>query len=89
VPSRYHHASPAPVSTHARAASPAQSELYKMVFGAKFWQSKKSGYSEQRDLARKARDLGMLGGGESDPVALQVRRWWVEGGREGGALGVW
>ncbi len=43
----------------------------KLVFGEKFWNNKKKGYTEQRSLARKGRDLGMLGGGETDPVVLQ------------------
>ncbi len=41
------------------------------MFGLKFWNHKKALYAEQRHMARKGRDLGMLGGGEKDPVILQ------------------
>ena len=48
-----------------------QSEFVKLVFGERYWNGKKKGYEEQRSLARKGRDMGMLSGGETDPVVLQ------------------
>jgi hypothetical protein len=50
-----------------------QQEMAQMALGAAYWSDKKSKYTIERTLAKRARDMGMLtGGGDSDPATLQA-----------------
>lgn len=50
-----------------------QQEMSQMALGAAYWSDKKSKYTIERTLAKRARDMGMLtGGGDSDPATLQA-----------------
>lgn len=49
-----------------------QQEMAHMALGQAFWSDKKTKYVEQRTLAKRARDMGMLiVGADSDPIVVQ------------------